>query len=100
MAFGILQSSNPSPPGTSLLEALDGSNEGAEVILVPQPSNSPSDPLNWHRLRKEMIFVTIVFGSILAGVIGPVLVPGFTIVAGEFGVGLTQISLLSNASED
>lgn len=100
MAFGILQSRNSSPPGTSLLEALDSSDESAGVILVPQPSNSPYDPLDWSRLRKEMIFVTIVFGSILTGVIGPVLVPGFTIVAGEFGVGLTQISLLSNASED
>jgi hypothetical protein len=95
MGFGILQSSNPSPPGTSILEAFDGSDKTAQIVLVPQPSTSPNNPLNWSRVRKEMLFVTIVFGTILTGVIGPVLVPGFTTVAAHFEVGLTQISLLS-----
>ena len=95
MAFGILESTDPSPPGTSLLENLTAANIDVEIVLVPQPSKSPDDPLNWSRARKETLFAIMVFGSILTGVIGPVLVPGFSIVAADFSVGLTQISLLS-----
>ena len=95
MAIGIFESNNAFPPGTSLLKALDSNDKSTDIVLVPQPSSSPNDPLNWSHFRKEMLFAAIVFGSILTGVIGPVLAPGFTIVAGDFGVGLTQISLLS-----
>ena len=26
-----------------------------QIILVPQPSDSPNDPLNWPRWKKEML---------------------------------------------
>jgi hypothetical protein len=102
MGFGILEpTSNPSPSGTSLLEGLgNASNSQAiksEVILVPTPSDSPLDPLNWPRYKKELLFGTIVFGACAAGSLGPVLVPGFTTVAEILDVQLTDMTLLNGS---
>ncbi|RDW63540.1 MFS transporter-21 [Coleophoma cylindrospora] len=98
MAFGILESSNNArPTGTTLLEDLhaNGAQVKAEVILVPQPSSSPADPLNMSRLRKELLFATIIFGACVTGVVGPLLVPGFSIIAADFNITLTQVTYLN-----
>ena len=71
MAFGILEDSqNSSPPGTTLLENISSSRT-AEIVLVPQPRNSLHDPLNWSRIWKELLFLTIVLGCCATGVMGP-----------------------------
>ena len=55
-------------PGTVLLVDLAGSQSGgkhasdrSDIVLVPQPSSDPEDPLNWSRKRKmwslAMVFV-------------------------------------------
>lgn len=31
-------------------------------VLVPQPSDSPNDPYNWPRWKKEMFMLTILYG--------------------------------------
>lgn len=95
MAFGILESRHESsPPGTSLLEDLNTGTK-ALVILVPQPSNSPNDPLNWSRVRKELLFFTVVLGCCALGVIGPVLSPAFVTIAEVFDVTLSRAVLLN-----
>jgi hypothetical protein len=33
-----------------------------EIVLVPQPSDSPNDPYNWPRWKKEMFTVVIAYG--------------------------------------
>ncbi|KAI5278962.1 hypothetical protein KEM52_004554, partial [Ascosphaera acerosa] len=46
-------------PGTLHLVDVDGvmdvkhGSGDSDVVLVPQPSNDPNDPLNWGTLRKE-----------------------------------------------
>lgn len=99
MAFGILEpSTKQHPQGTVLLEEVFQHGGGsAEVILVPQPSDSPKDPLNWPRVRKELAFAAILFGCCTTGVIGPLLVPGFNIVAANLDVSLTKVALLNGA---
>jgi len=103
MVFGILESrTGLQPVGTTLLEDIhenaSGNGRGqAEIILVPQPSNPPEDPLNMCRIRKELLFLTIVFGACATGVIGPLLVPGFSIIATAFQVTLTQVSILNGS---
>ena len=42
-----------------------GVGRDAHIVLAPQPSEDPNDPLNWPRLRKEVCFVVLSFGSIL-----------------------------------
>lgn len=55
-------------PGTVLLVELAGHDSGgkhasdrSDIVLVPQPSKDPEDPLNWSRKRKMwslfMVFV-------------------------------------------
>jgi len=33
-----------------------------EIVLVPQPSDSPNDPYNWSRTRKELFTLTFAYG--------------------------------------
>lgn len=33
-----------------------------QVVLVPQPSDSPNDPYNWPRWKKEMFTIAIAYG--------------------------------------
>ncbi|KAF2808831.1 MFS transporter-like protein [Mytilinidion resinicola] len=103
MAFGVLEDArNAQPLGTTLLESVsyNGSDqrENARIILVPQPSDSPKDPLNMSRLRKELLFATIILGACATGVIGPLLVPGFSVIAGIFHLeSLTKVTLLNGS---
>jgi hypothetical protein len=64
---------------------------------VMQIDSSTTDPRTWSRLRKELAFAVIVFGSCACGAIGPLLVPGFTTVAADLGVTLTQVTLLNGS---
>jgi MFS family permease len=64
---------------------------------ITQVNLSSIDPKTWSRSRKEMAFAVIVFGSCACGAIGPLLVPGFTTVATDLGVTLTQVTLLNGS---
>jgi hypothetical protein len=38
-----------------------------DIVLIPQPSDDPDDPLNWSRLRKEYHFwLLVVWGTLAA----------------------------------
>ncbi|TVY12696.1 putative MFS-type transporter protein, partial [Lachnellula arida] len=47
-------------------------NTGVE--LVPRPSESPLDPLNWPQWKKELAFGSLVLGSAVIGVLKTILV--------------------------
>ncbi|KAL4752705.1 major facilitator superfamily domain-containing protein [Aspergillus terricola var. indicus] len=49
--------------------------------LLCGPSVSPVDPITWNRLRKELLFATIILGSCATSSLGPLLLPGFVVVA-------------------
>lgn len=100
MAFGILEAKrDSSPPGTSLLTGSGQEHRGSatSIVLTPAPSKSPRDPLNWSSTRKELAFLTIILGTCGTGVIGPLLVPGFPIIAAAFEITLTQVTLLNGS---
>jgi len=63
-------------PGTVLLDTHDqaventtglkkGTGKNSEVILVPQPSNDPNDPLNWPRWQKDLILLLYCYCTLL-----------------------------------
>ncbi|KAF7881308.1 hypothetical protein EAF00_011981 [Botryotinia globosa] len=102
VAFGILEPvSSTVPSGTNLPENLRNASDpegvGTRLILVPKPFESPLDPLNWPRYKKELLFATILFGACAAGSLGPVLVPEFTAVAISLDVQLTDMALLNGS---
>ncbi|KAE9365729.1 MFS general substrate transporter [Stipitochalara longipes BDJ] len=63
--------------GTSGLKRRMGHN--ADVVLIPQPTSDPDDPLNWSPLRKEYHFwLLIIWGILMSASVnwsGPVWVP-------------------------
>ena len=71
---------------------LDGSN----IVLVPQPSTSPDDPLRWSQSRKMLAFVSICLFTFLTNwaLNGPS--GGYVNIADYFNVGLTEASGLLN----
>ncbi|KAK0717902.1 major facilitator superfamily domain-containing protein [Lasiosphaeria miniovina] len=43
------------------------------IILVPQPSDDPNDPLNWSLLKRDAITLTLSLTAIFATALGPIL---------------------------
>lgn len=70
-------------------------SEKHQLLLGPPVSST--DPLTWSRLRKELLFATIIFGSCATGSLGPLLVPTFVSLAADLQVSLTSITLLNGS---
>lgn len=68
MVFGILEpkTSVANVPGTKFLDVHDqvavdssqilkkGRGKNAHVVLIPQPSDDPDDPLNWPLWQRDL----------------------------------------------
>ncbi|KAF2093009.1 MFS general substrate transporter [Rhizodiscina lignyota] len=49
-------------------EELDGGNGvyiDGKIVLIPQPSDDPNDPLNWSWLKKHLVFASLLPGCFL-----------------------------------
>ena len=64
------------------------------IILVPQPSSSPNDPLNWSPIRKELIMVFLAFSSGVTTALGPMVTPGLPLVAQKYNVSIDMVASL------
>lgn len=60
--------------------------------LIPQPSDSPSDPLNWPFLQKLYIALLISILGFIAQVGGALFNPALVIMAKDLGVTVEQAS--------
>lgn len=82
MGLGILEPNTLNHvPGTVLLDQQaahseqqtgrlkHGGGKDAHIILAPQPSEDPNDPLNWSFLKKHLVLSIIFFGTIIHGVV-------------------------------
>jgi hypothetical protein len=78
MGFGILDDTKLAHvPGTVILDEEAGHTEeqtanlkhgtgkDAHIILAPQPSEDPNDPLNWSRFQKDLALFVLCLGSIV-----------------------------------
>ncbi|OJJ02646.1 hypothetical protein ASPVEDRAFT_62630 [Aspergillus versicolor CBS 583.65] len=106
MTFGILEPKNGQfAPGTVKLSQqtsveaphdlpLFGKTNAQDrgIVLVPEPSASPNDPLNWPQWRKDLILFIISLQSAVVGAYGPMLGPGFVEIAGDLSVSVNEIS--------
>ncbi|KAL2786626.1 major facilitator superfamily domain-containing protein [Aspergillus keveii] len=73
-----------------------GTGKDKDVILAPQPSNDPNDPLNWTYWKKIVIVLVMVLGACLnASTVGPLLSASIVVLAGEFNRPITDITLLT-----
>jgi hypothetical protein len=42
-----------------------GTGRNSDIVLSPQPSEDPNDPLNWPMWKKELIVAILCLGSML-----------------------------------
>ncbi|KAK4947834.1 hypothetical protein LTR10_013342 [Elasticomyces elasticus] len=68
------------------------------IVLIPQPSDDPNDPLNWPRWRKELFIISAIWGAACVGAIGPLLVAAYVELAQEWGVSLARFSSGTNGA--
>ena len=68
------------------------------IILIPQPlENDPNDPLNWPRWRRDLTLAVIGFHAFVGGGQTPMLSAGFSIIAAQFNVSLSSVSITTGA---
>jgi hypothetical protein len=72
-----------------------GKGRFSSIILVPQPSDSPNDPLNWPQWQKEVILLIVGLSAAVVGAFGPMLSPGFVPISAELGI---TVEVLSQAT--
>ncbi|KAH9923125.1 MFS general substrate transporter [Epithele typhae] len=69
-----------------------GTGKYSHVVLIPQPSDDPRDPLNWPMWKKEACFWTLVFATSLDGALSPMVGPGYVLLAQQFNVSVDSIT--------
>ncbi|KAK5459731.1 hypothetical protein LTS15_003860 [Exophiala xenobiotica] len=87
---------------TSTIEAAQvrgrkhGTGKDSHIILVPQPSDDPNDPLNWPMTKKITITLILCFGGCLfASVISGLLNAGLFVIATDYKRPIEDLVLLS-----
>ncbi|PVI06718.1 MFS general substrate transporter [Periconia macrospinosa] len=81
---------------TAATEGLKRDPKNPDIILIPQPSADPNDPLNWPYVKKVVVISIIAFGSVLyAAVLAPLLSPALVVIAKEFDKPVGEITVIS-----
>ncbi|KAK6457805.1 member of major facilitator superfamily multidrug-resistance protein [Scheffersomyces xylosifermentans] len=75
-------------------ESLTVKRTDTGVLLVPQPHDSPNDPLNWPVWKRDLMLLTIGFQSFLGGGQSPLLAAGMNALEVEFDKKLATVSYL------
>lgn len=108
MGLGILEAGEKRVPGTALMEEEDLTNTVLDpnlkydltgpipIVLIPQPSDSPDDPLNWPLWQRDFIVFILCMISVLAATLGPLLAANTIFLTSVFtDNNLTDITLLT-----
>ncbi|KAK2000879.1 MFS transporter [Colletotrichum falcatum] len=61
----------------------------------PGCSAAPDTAIAMPRVSKELYFGTLLYGACIAGAVGPLLIPGFSVVAAQFHISLAQVTILN-----
>ncbi|KAJ9134338.1 MFS general substrate transporter [Pleurostoma richardsiae] len=73
-----------------------GRGKDAHIILVPQPTDDPNDPLNWPEAKKLILISTACFGGVMmAAVYSSLLNPALGVMATELDRPINDIAVLS-----
>ncbi|OAL35692.1 hypothetical protein AYO20_05073 [Fonsecaea nubica] len=112
MGLGVLEANTTAHvPGTVLLDQRaahseqqtgrlkHGTGKNAHIVLAPQPSEDPNDPLNWSSFKKHIVLTIIFFGVIIHGVVpGPILNAGIIQISLDLKRSPTDVAKLSGYS--
>ncbi|KAM5349187.1 hypothetical protein ACJ41O_009010 [Fusarium nematophilum] len=110
MGLGILdpRQATGNTPGTVVLGAeaaqrihddgslKRGTGKHNDIILTPQPSDDPNDPLNWPQWKKCVsVFILVLGASLCASTTGPLLNASLAVLAVQFNRPIGDITVLS-----
>ncbi|CAK7239425.1 MAG: hypothetical protein STHCBS139747_000855 [Sporothrix thermara] len=65
------------------------------IILIPQPSDDPNDPLNWPLWQRDLICAVLSITAIFSTALGPILAANTITLSLWFGHDFTQVALLT-----
>ncbi len=65
------------------------------IILVPQPSDDPNDPLNWPLWKRDLITFILSMTAIFATALGPILAANTMVLSRWFKVDFSRIAELT-----
>ncbi|KAH8596049.1 serine/threonine kinase 16 [Bisporella sp. PMI_857] len=92
----VLLEDNAAHEGISTSHLKHGTGRNKNIVLIPQPSDDPNDPLNFSFAKKMVILTVTGFGiSIFASTVGPLLNAGFVPIAKDLD---TTVAKLVNAT--
>jgi MFS family permease len=98
-------------PGTVLLDEEAAHNEvathlkhgigrNAHIVLAPQPSEDPNDPLNWSLWKRDLNFAVLCYGTVLtSATLIPMLNPATVVLATIFDRSITDIVVMSSYAQ-
>ncbi|ORY09280.1 MFS transporter-like protein [Clohesyomyces aquaticus] len=66
-----------------------------KILLVPQPSDDPNDPLNWPLWKRDLIVWILSIASVIAATLSPLLAADTLSLTLEFGRTFTDMALLT-----
>jgi MFS family permease len=73
-----------------------GKGRNSHIVLSPQPSEDPNDPLNWPLWKKEVIIAILCLGAMLyAGTNGPFLNASYFEMSQQINTSITTVVLAS-----
>ncbi|KAK3352813.1 major facilitator superfamily domain-containing protein [Lasiosphaeria hispida] len=65
------------------------------IILVPQPSDDPNDPLNWPLWKRDLITFILSLTAIFGTALGPILAANTVTLSIWFAVEFSRVALLT-----
>ena len=65
------------------------------IILVPQPSDDPNDPLNWPLWKRDLITFILSITAIFATCLGPILAANTLTLTFEYEIPFTKVAALT-----
>ncbi|KAF2474725.1 MFS transporter-like protein [Lindgomyces ingoldianus] len=66
-----------------------------QILLVPQPSDDPNDPLNWSLWKRDCIVLILSLTSVIAATLSPLLAANTFSLTLSFGRTFTEMALLT-----
>jgi len=111
MGLGVLDDRHlEHVPGTALLTDVIGADEhhhhgnldtsvlrhakgrDSDVVLVPQPSRSPNDPLKWPLWKKDLMLFFICIDTAVVGAWGLMISPGYAKMTIQFDMSYNALN--------
>ncbi|PWY76378.1 MFS transporter [Aspergillus sclerotioniger CBS 115572] len=109
MGLGVLDTTRAYVPGTSNILERDHSNDepavysnlkydrsgSVPILLVPQPSDDPNDPLNWPLRKRDATLLVLSFVAVLCATTSSLMAANTVTIALYYGKSFTSVALLT-----